>query len=183
MLSSKSLEIEEIVRTVVLIAEKTDLLALNAALEAARAGEHGHGFAVVSEEVRRLAEASSRAAAEIERLATDIRSDADTAIIVVAQDATLSQEGLERANEALQTFATIERAVSTAHSRVEEIVVGAQEIMEAAAQVENAIGEISAVGEENSASSEQVSASTNETSESAMRVADSAQELSSSSRR
>jgi methyl-accepting chemotaxis protein len=167
-LGAKSDQIGGIVDTITGIAEQTNLLALNAAIEAARAGEQGRGFAVVADEVRKLAEESQHAAASIGDLIAEIQTETVRAVEVVDASASRSQEGAEVVDEARAAFQRITEVIGTISERVEEIY--------------DAANEVASVAEQSSASTEQVSASTQETSASTQQIAASAQELAGSAR-
>jgi len=197
-LDKKGQEIGAIVETIDQIAEQTNLLALNAAIEAARAGEHGKGFAVVADEVRKLAERATSATKEIGTLIGGVRKDVDEVVKAieasnkqVADGAARSKEAgealgqiLAAANEVAEQVEGVSAITGKMSASVDGVLAKVETVRQVAEEQERAVSEMAAgsvqvngsittvasISQETAAGAEQMSASAEEVSASAQNV-------------
>lgn len=134
-LGRSSDQIGQIVRVIEDIADQTNLLALNAAIEAARAGEQGRGFAVVADEVRKLAERTTKATKEIGDMIRQIQQDTKSAVASMDQGTNQVEKGVELANTTGQALSNIQSMINSTAEMIHQIANAAEEQSNATRQI------------------------------------------------
>lgn len=148
-LKLRSDEISKIVQLITDVADQTNLLALNAAIEAARAGEQGKGFAVVADEVRKLAEQSRGSAKQIEELISGIQIETEKAVESIQNEAKFVDEGVKLVEETGKVFSEILNSAGKVAVRVQEVSAATQQIAAGNQEITATFEQLSAISNRN----------------------------------
>jgi len=161
-LGQRSQEIGNIIEIISAIASQTNLLALNAAIEAARAGEQGKGFAVVADEVRKLAEQSATSTMQISQLISQIQAETNHVVQtmeIVSEEVT---EGMQVVNDSGYIFKEIHTSVDHVTKQMNQVAEVIQELSSGSTQIAGSMNEITNIANESAMSTQSVLASTEE---------------------
>ncbi|HEY3307391.1 MAG TPA: methyl-accepting chemotaxis protein [Desulfuromonadaceae bacterium] len=161
-LGSRSDQIGEIVGTIEDIADQTNLLALNAAIEAARAGEQGRGFAVVADEVRALAERTTRATREIGEMIKAIQSETKGAVIAMEEGVVEVGKGSEKAANSGKALEQILEQINAVTTQIHQVATAAEEQTATTSEISSNMQQITEVVAQTASGSQESAAAANQ---------------------
>ncbi|ADC50656.1 putative methyl-accepting chemotaxis protein [Alkalihalophilus pseudofirmus OF4] len=161
-LEEKSKTIGEIVGLITGIADQTNLLALNATIEAARAGEHGRGFAIVAQEVRKLAEQSTGAGENIKKIIQDIQTETHQAVKLMEEGKEVVKKGIDKVNLTGNGFTGILKDIQLMKEQTNEMNVIIDQVNQQSINMTGKIEDVAVIAEQASSSIQTISASAEE---------------------
>ena len=155
-LTSQTEQIEIMAKVITGLTDQTNLLALNAAIEAARAGEHGKGFAVVADEVRKLAEESKKSADAIFTITESVKRDTHNVENASLQSLQSVQAGVQIIEEAGNAFTTITNEISEMTNQIQEVSTTSEQLSASAEEVTASVNDITIGLDDNSNQMERI---------------------------
>jgi methyl-accepting chemotaxis protein len=161
-LGSRSDQIGAIVGTIEDIADQTNLLALNAAIEAARAGEQGRGFAVVADEVRALAERTTRATREISEMIKAIQQETRGAVVAMEEGVREVAKGSEKAADSGRALEQILQQINDVNTQIHQVATAAEEQTATTSEISNNMQQITEVVAKTSKSAKESASAANQ---------------------
>jgi len=176
-LDEKSAAIGHILEVIKGISDQTNLLALNAAIEAARAGEYGKGFAVVSDEIRKLAEQSGVSVKKIDNIIKEVQTGVRNAVLYMKKEEEAVKRQGDTMSDTINAFKQVAEAMDVISANVKEVAFASSTVNKSIVQSGNMIRNIASIAEETAAGTEQIAASNDNQSNIISNISDSMKEL------